>query len=183
MGCLTPLSDRGLWPLPPCYKWVCDNPVRNRVCDPPVIDKVCDPPVRKGSVTHPVRNGTFADKSIKLLTFILSAVDEGLNIVYFVVLILSFYHPHCGVLRTQKLRYSLLRSQSCQSWGQNIATHASHNARNFFLFLIAVPFRSNHFSFSKFSPTFLIALVLANAVSRVVLGNWVGHPAHSHQRF
>ena len=127
-------------------------------------------------MTHPVRNGTLADKSIELLTFILSAVDEGLNIVYSVVLILRFYHSHSGVLWTQKLQYSLLRSQNCQSSGQNIATHASPTARNFLLFLIAVPSWSNYLEFfsffsSKFSPTFLIALVLANAVSRVVLGN------------
>ena len=68
--------------------------------------------------------------------------------------------------------------------GQNIATYASHTARNFFLVLISIfPVHSASF-FSKSSPYLSTALALiANAVSRVgPTQNKIGRPAHSQKR-
>ena len=57
--------------------------------------------------------------------------------------------------------------------GQNIASHASPNARIFFLVLIL----NSSLSSSKASPYFLTALVLADAVFHVGPRNKTDHPA------
>ena len=68
--------------------------------------------------------------------------------------------------------------------GQNITTHVSPTARNFFLVLIsAFLFHSPLGVFQSHSSPFSFALVLANAVSCVGPWNEIGHPAHSHKQF
>ena len=65
--------------------------------------------------------------------------------------------------------------------GQNIATHASTTARNFFLVQIfTYPTHSPSF-ISKSSPSCCTIIVIAD--SRVGLQNKTGHPAHNYKRF
>ena len=91
-----------------------------------------------------------------------------------------------GILWTQKLRTHLLRTQSSNVLhlkprvSQNIATHASPTARDFFLELITTNLVSSPsiFFFPNLSLVFPV-LALANTGSCVGVGprNKLGHPA------
>ena len=98
--------------------------------------------------------------------------------------------PHSGVLRGQKLKTYLLRTQSSKvlpskpGVGQYIAMHATPTARNFVLSKFCLP---GPFTFipppqkKKLSRVFPV-LAVANVGSIVGLQNEIGHPAHRRRR-
>ena len=91
--------------------------------------------------------------------------------------------PRSGMLRTQKLKSHLVRTQSLNGLplkpgvGQYTAIHATLTARNFFFayFYPSSPFTC--IFFSKTSPDYFFpALAVANTGSCVGPQNKIGHP-------
>ena len=99
----------------------------------------------------------------------------------------SLSSPCSGVLRTQKLKTHLVRSQSSKALhfkpgaGLCIAMHATPTAREFFL---ANFYPSGPFTWicSKTSPEFFAVLAVANTGSCVGPHNKTGHPAHCYRQ-
>ena len=109
-------------------------------------------------------------------------VDSVMAVVYCCFCVVTVPVPRSGELRTQKLKFKLVRTQLKRSpfkpgVGQYIAMHATLTARYLFLPRLFLPFWSIHLhSFQNLSRFFLCWLWLTHGVC-VGPQNKLSHPA------
>ena len=131
---------------------------------------------------------SFSKPSQQLSTFslcspsLMSALLVLSTIYLFLTVSLNDF-SHSGELRTQKLKYHLVRTQSLnvlplKAWSRSVYSHTCYAyCREFFPCLLFLPFQSIHLHFFQNLSQFFPVLALANTGSCVSLQNKIGHPA------
>ena len=135
--------------------------------------KICVLGINQPSLPTPFPLFLYLFLSLMALSPVFQSINSPVN---------SPYSSRSGELRTQKLKFHLVRTQSSnvlllkRGVGQYIAIHAALSARDFFLadFYPSGPFTC---IFSKTSPDFFPVLAVANTGSCVGPQNKIGHPA------
>ena len=113
-----------------------------------------------GTIYSYVDDAFYIYLMIQLTHLRLTLYMQDVGLIFSTLLVRLFVlHPHSRVLRTQKLRFPLVRTQSLKvlplkpAVGQYIAMHATLTARGFSLLISTLPVRSPA-SFPKPLPSF-----------------------------